>query len=152
MSRRLQLIQDEFEQSENAHKETKYEDFVESIYSYAIYLFRVTFSKYSSNLRVTVNQIRKEYSFLQESYSKNFQNWKMYLQTMENTLQKEIQSMMNNYRIEIEQYQHQLKYEEKCKNSDLILILVKHNNLNLNPKNLIQRMTIIIYYQFSFFI
>jgi protein-tyrosine-phosphatase len=76
----------------------------------------------------------------------------MYLQTMENTLQKEIQSIMNNYRIEIEQYQHQLKYEEKCKNSDLILILGKHNNLNLNPKNLIQRMTIIIYYQFSFFI
>jgi hypothetical protein len=47
--------------------------------------------QYSSKLRLTHNQIkniRAEYLILQDSYSKTIQNWKMYLQTIENTLQK----------------------------------------------------------------
>ena len=58
----------------------------------------------------------------------------MYLQTTENTLQKgneilnhdtfdilfsvEIQSTMDHYRVQIEQYQEQLKYEEKYRDDD----------------------------------
>ncbi|CAF3392823.1 unnamed protein product [Rotaria sp. Silwood1] len=101
MTRKLQLVHDQLEQSINAHQETKN-----------------SFSKYSSKLRLTRNQIqtiRKEYSILQDFYSNDIQNWKMYLQTVEITLQKETQIIMNkytkqinNYQTEIEQYQQQL--------------------------------------------
>ncbi|CAF1065974.1 unnamed protein product [Adineta steineri] len=102
MSRKLQLLQDQLEESENAHKKTK-----------------SSISKYSSNLRVTHNQIqniRKEYLLLQDLYSKDTQNWKTYLQTTENTLQKELQTSMtkftkqiNDQQTETEQYKQQLK-------------------------------------------
>jgi len=70
------------------------------------YFLRV---KYSSNLRLTHNQIkniRTEYLLLQDSYSKTIQNWKIYLQTIDNTLQK----TMDKYRIEIEQTHTKYKY------------------------------------------
>ncbi|CAF3576825.1 unnamed protein product [Rotaria sordida] len=101
MTRKLQLVKDQLEQSINAHQETKN-----------------SFSKYSSKLRLTHSQIqniRKEYFILQDFYSNDIQNWKIYLQTVENTLQKEIRLIMdkytkqiNNYQTEIEQYQQQL--------------------------------------------
>ncbi|CAF2796492.1 unnamed protein product [Rotaria sp. Silwood2] len=101
MIRKLQLVQDQLEQSINAHQETKN-----------------SFSKYSSKLRFTRNQIeniRKEYLILQDFYSNDIQNRNMYLQTAENTLQKEIRiiidkytKQIDNYQIEIEQYQQQL--------------------------------------------
>ncbi|CAF3746890.1 unnamed protein product [Adineta steineri] len=102
MSRKLQLLQDQLEESENAHKKTK-----------------SSISKYSSSLRVThkqIQNIRKEYLLLQDSYSKDIQNWKTYLQTTENTLQKELQTTMtkftkqtNDQQTETEQYKQQLK-------------------------------------------
>lgn len=73
LTRRLQLVQDQYQQSEKAHQET-----------------RTSFSLYSSNLRLTVSQIRKDYLFLQDFYSKTTQNWKQDLQITENTLQKRI--------------------------------------------------------------
>jgi chromosome segregation ATPase len=74
MTRKIQLIQDQLEQSENAHQKTKF-----------------AFTKYSSNLQVTRNQvqtIRKEHLLLQDLYSKDTQNWKMYLQSVQDALQK----------------------------------------------------------------
>lgn len=73
MTRKLQLANDQLQQSENAHRETKY--------------------KSSSNLRVIQNQIqtiRKEHLFLKDFYSKETQNWKTYFQTIETTFQKGI--------------------------------------------------------------
>jgi hypothetical protein len=122
MTRKMQLKQDQLEQEENAHRETK-----------------SAFIKYSSNLRVSHNQlqnIRKEHSLLQDLYSKDIQNWKLYLQSIKNTLQKGNQfnygsfsefiyyiemkitidkytQQIDNHRTEIEQYQQQIKYEQK---------------------------------------
>ncbi len=83
MTRKLQLIQDQFEQSENAHQQTKSEIFIfNNIHIQLVYL-RV---KYSSNLRLKHNQIkniRAEYLLLQDSYSKTIQNWKIYLHTLQ---------------------------------------------------------------------
>jgi chromosome segregation ATPase len=81
-----------------------------------------------------MQNIRKEYLFLKDFYSKETQNWKKYFQTIENTFQKgiklifyflkkvnfsEIQittdkysKQINAYRTEIEQYQQQLKYKK----------------------------------------
>jgi hypothetical protein len=56
-----------------------------------MFFCRISFSKCSSNLRTTRNQIqniRKEYVQLRDFYSKDIQNWKIYLQTAENTLQQ----------------------------------------------------------------
>jgi chromosome segregation ATPase len=122
MTRKMQLKQDQLEQEENAHRETK-----------------SAFIKYSSNLRASRNQlqnIRKEHSLLQDLYSKDIQNWKLYLQSIKNTLQKGNQfnygsfsefiyyiemkitidkytQQIDNHRTEIEQYQQQIKYEQK---------------------------------------
>jgi chromosome segregation ATPase len=79
MNRRLQLANDQLQQSQIAHRETK-----------------SSFSQCSSNIRATHNQIqniRKEYLFLKDFYSKETQNWKIYFQTIENTFQKGIHLM-----------------------------------------------------------
>ncbi|CAF3575245.1 unnamed protein product [Rotaria socialis] len=101
MTRKLQLIQDQLEQSESAHQETKRR-----------------FSEYASNLRLIcheIQNIRKEYSISQDLYINDIQNWKTYLHTVDNSLQKEIRRTMDkntkqmcNYQTEIEQYQKQL--------------------------------------------
>ena len=102
-----------------------------------LFFKRSSWLKSSSNVRSTFNQIqniRKEYWFLKDFYSKEILNWKTYFQTLENTFQKgidtfnqmiflqiyliEIQTtiekytkQINNSRAEIQQYQQQLKSE-----------------------------------------
>ncbi|CAF1253041.1 unnamed protein product [Adineta ricciae] len=88
MSRKLQLLQDQLDQSEKCHEKAKSQ-----------------IVTYSSSLRTVRNQIqslRKEYTLLQDSYTKDSQNWKIYLTTTEDTLQNHIQTMLTKYRMENE--------------------------------------------------
>ncbi|CAF4143162.1 unnamed protein product [Rotaria magnacalcarata] len=101
MTRKYQLAHDQLQQSKIVHQEIK-----------------SAFSKCSLNIRATSNQIqniRKENSYVKDLYAKEIQNWKIYLATVDTTLQKEIQTTIdkytkriNNYRIEIEGYQQQI--------------------------------------------
>ncbi len=109
MTRKVQLANDQLQQTQNVHREMK--------------------NKYSSNLRMIQNQIqtiRKEHLFIKDFYSKEIQNWKIYFQTIEATLQKgncsnlfltfrkfhstEIQIIIHKYSKQTANYQQQLKY------------------------------------------
>jgi DNA invertase Pin-like site-specific DNA recombinase len=99
MARKLQLLQYQLEESENAHRKTKYR-FLFYSYNYSICLLRSSIVKYPSNLRDAHNQIqniRKEYLLLKDFYSKDIQNWKIHLQTIKNTLQKGNRSRLSSF-------------------------------------------------------
>ncbi|CAF0992035.1 unnamed protein product [Rotaria sordida] len=123
MTRKRQLAQDQLEQSKIAHQETK-----------------LALSQCSSNTRATCNQIqhiRKEHSSLKDFYLKEIKNWKTYFSTIEMTLQKEIQTtidkytkQMNNYQTETERYQQQMNETNKS----LRDFQIKYQQLQLESK------------------
>ncbi|CAF1156456.1 unnamed protein product [Adineta ricciae] len=123
MTRKHQLVQDQLQQSECAHQDTK-----------------TSFAQCSLTIRKLSNPvetIRKEHFILKEFYSKQIDNFKTDFLTTKMTLQKEIQTtfdkylkQMNDYRKELDQCQQQLS-ESKQSFRDL---QVKYQQLQLDTK------------------
>ncbi|UJR35192.1 hypothetical protein I4U23_027959 [Adineta vaga] len=123
ITRKHQLVQDQFQQSEKSHEETK-----------------TSFLQCSLNIRQIQNQIetiRRDYLLLKEFDLKQTQNSKTDFQTTKTTLEKEIRTIIDKYikqinehRKEIDQYHQQLN-ESKQSLRDL---QIKHQQSQLDSK------------------